>query len=140
VCFEQGVTFLRVACVLCGLRRQRKILRRELIQQHEGDGHFAVVVFWVCRRGGKEGQIRKKSVMRGKAYTTEERIQILGTVEAGGRIKAVCQENQIAEQTLRRWKRQLGRADASETLRREQQENKNRESASREAWSGRVRA
>lgn len=100
--------------------------------------------------------------MRGKAYTTEERIQILGTVEAGGRIKAVCQENQIAEQTLRRWKRQLGRADASETLRREQQEKKNRElkkilvdsllvgrvldsvyrksPAPREAWSGRVRA
>jgi|SRR5271170_3635527 len=65
--------------------------------------------------------------MKGKAYSTEERIYILETVDAGGDIKEVCQENKIAEQTLRRWKRQLGCVDASETLRREQQEHKNNE-------------
>lgn len=65
--------------------------------------------------------------MKGKAYSTEERIYILGTVDAGGDIKEVCQENQIAEQTLRRWKRQIGCVGASETLRREEQEQKNRE-------------
>jgi transposase-like protein len=65
--------------------------------------------------------------MKGKSYSTEERIYILETVDAGGDIKEVCQENKIAEQTLRRWKRQLGCADVSETLRREEQEHKNSE-------------
>lgn len=65
--------------------------------------------------------------MKGKSYSTEERIYILGAVDAGGDIKDVCQENKIAEQTLRRWKRQLGYADANETLRREEQEQKNSE-------------
>jgi transposase-like protein len=65
--------------------------------------------------------------MKGKSYSTEERIYILGAVDAGGDIKDVCQENKIAEQTLRRWKRQLGYADANETLRREKQEQKNSE-------------
>jgi transposase-like protein len=65
--------------------------------------------------------------MKGKSYSTEERIYILGAIGAGGGIKEVCQENKIAEQTLRRWKRQLGCVDANETLRREEQEQKNSE-------------
>ena len=65
--------------------------------------------------------------MKGKSYTTEERIYILEAVDAGGDIKEVCQENKIAEQTLRRWKRQLGCMAADETLRREKQEQKNSE-------------
>jgi putative transposase len=65
--------------------------------------------------------------MKGKSYSTEERIYILGAVDAGGDINEVCQQNKIAEQTLRRWKRQFGGADANETLRREEQKQKNTE-------------
>jgi transposase-like protein len=65
--------------------------------------------------------------MKGKSYSTEERIYILGALDAGGDIKEVCQENQIAEKTLLRWKRQFGCANPGDTLRREKQEQKNDE-------------
>ena len=42
-------------------------------------------------------------------------------------LKDVCRENQIAEQTIRRWKRQLGNMAVSENLRIEEQEQKNQE-------------
>ena len=77
----------------------------------------------------KPGQNLKITIqtMKGKSYTTQERIYILEAVDAGGDIKEVCQENKIAEQTLRRWKRQMGCTAAEETLRREKQEQKNSE-------------
>ncbi len=65
--------------------------------------------------------------MKGKTYNTEQRIFILGALDAGGDIKEVCQENQIAEKTLLRWKRQMGPASADETLRRAREEQRNKE-------------
>ena len=65
--------------------------------------------------------------MKGKSYSTEERIFILGVLDASGDIKGISRENQIAEQTLRRWRRQMGNQKANETLRREHQKQRNNE-------------
>ena len=47
--------------------------------------------------------------MKGKRYTTEEKIRILREADGMGRkIQDVCRERQISEQTFHRWKRELG--------------------------------
>ena len=48
--------------------------------------------------------------MKGKRYTTEEKIRILREAEVAGRtILDVCRERKISEQTFHRWKREFGR-------------------------------
>ena len=47
--------------------------------------------------------------MKGKRYTTEEKIRILREADGTGRkIQDVCRERQISEQTFHRWKREFG--------------------------------
>ncbi len=65
--------------------------------------------------------------MKGKSFSTELRHHVLKSVEAGGNIHDICRENQIAEQTLRRWLRQQGRMKVNEIQLRQEQEQKNRE-------------
>jgi transposase-like protein len=65
--------------------------------------------------------------MKGKSYSTVERVFILSALDASGDIKGVCRKNQIAEQTLRRWRRQMGDLKANETLKREHQKQRNDE-------------
>ena len=44
--------------------------------------------------------------MKGKRYTTEQKIRILREADqAGSTIVGVCQEDAISEQTFHRWKR-----------------------------------
>ena len=65
--------------------------------------------------------------MKGKSFSPDVRMHILRKVEAGADIRVVCHENHIAEQTIRRWKRQLGRLGVNETARLEEQRQKNKE-------------
>lgn len=47
--------------------------------------------------------------MKGKRYTTEQKIRILREAESSDKtIQDVCRERQISEQTFHRWKREMG--------------------------------
>jgi len=46
--------------------------------------------------------------MKGKRYTTEDKIRILREVDRGKSAGEVCREKNIAEQTFYRWKRTFG--------------------------------
>ena len=64
--------------------------------------------------------------MKGKRYTTEQKIRILREAEkAGATIIAVCQEHAICEQTFHRWKREFGmmELDQAKQLKELQKEN-----------------
>jgi len=64
--------------------------------------------------------------MKGKRYTTEQKIRILRESESSDKtIQDVCRERQISEQTFHRWKREMGmlEVDQAEQLRELQREN-----------------
>ncbi len=64
--------------------------------------------------------------MKGKRYTTEQKIRILREAEkAGAKIITVCQEHAISEQTFHRWKREFGmmELDQAKQLKELQKEN-----------------
>ena len=46
--------------------------------------------------------------MKGKRYTSEDKVRILRAVDGGKSIQAVCQEHNISEVTFHRWKKALG--------------------------------
>ena len=47
--------------------------------------------------------------MKGKRYTTEDKIRILRDADRGKNILEVCREHNISEVSFHRWKRQFGR-------------------------------
>ena len=50
--------------------------------------------------------------MKGKRYTTEDKIRILREADRGERtIQVICREANISEVTFHRWKRQFGQMD-----------------------------
>ena len=64
--------------------------------------------------------------MKGKRYTTEEKICILREADGTGRkIQDVCRERQISEQTFHRWQREFGmlEVDQAKRLKELQKEN-----------------
>ena len=64
--------------------------------------------------------------MKGKRYTTEQKIRILREADqAGSTIVGVCQEHSISEQTFHRWKREFGmmELDQAKQLKELQKEN-----------------
>lgn len=64
--------------------------------------------------------------MKGKRYTTEEKIRILREADAAGRrIPDICRERKISEQTFHRWKREFGmlEVDQAKQLKELQKEN-----------------
>ena len=64
--------------------------------------------------------------MKGKRYTTEEKIRILREADGTGRkIQDVCRERQISEQTFHRWKREFGmlEVDQAKQFKELQKEN-----------------
>jgi putative transposase len=65
--------------------------------------------------------------MKGKRYTTEDKIRILREVDGGKNVADVCQERNIAEQTFYRWKRAFGMMGISEARRLKELERENRE-------------
>ena len=63
--------------------------------------------------------------MKGKRYTTEDKIRILREVDGGKSVQEVCREKNIAEQTFYRWKRMFGMMDISEARRLKELEKEN---------------
>jgi len=64
--------------------------------------------------------------MKGKRYTTEEKIRILREADMTGRkIEDICRERKITEQTFHRWKREFGmlEVDQAKQLKELQKEN-----------------
>ena len=64
--------------------------------------------------------------MKGKRYTTEQKIRILREAESSDKtIQDVCRERQISEQTFHRWKREMGmlEVDQAKQLKELQREN-----------------
>jgi len=47
--------------------------------------------------------------MKGKKYSTEDKIRILRQADGGRSIVEVCREANISEVTFHRWKNQFGR-------------------------------
>ncbi len=64
--------------------------------------------------------------MKGKRYTTEQKIRILREAEKSDKtILDVCREHQISEQTFHRWKKEFGmmEVDQAKQLKELQKEN-----------------
>jgi putative transposase len=66
--------------------------------------------------------------MKGKRYTTEQKIRILREADRGDRsIVEVCGEENISEVTFHRWKKQFGQMDLNEARRLKELERENSE-------------
>ncbi len=66
--------------------------------------------------------------MKGKRYTTEDKIRILREADLGERtIQAICQEANISEVTFHRWKKQFGHMEVNEARRLKELERENTE-------------
>ena len=65
--------------------------------------------------------------MKGKRYTTEDKIRILREADGGKNIVEVCKEKNISEVTFHRWKKQFGQMDLSEAKRLKELEKENTE-------------
>lgn len=64
--------------------------------------------------------------MKGRRYTTEEKIRILREADQGGRsVQEVCRDRKISEQTFYRWKREFGMLEVNQAkqLKELQKEN-----------------
>ena len=65
--------------------------------------------------------------MKGKRYTTEDKIRILREADGGKKIVEVCKEKNISEVTFQRWKKQFGQMDVNEAKRLKELERENTE-------------
>ena len=65
--------------------------------------------------------------MKGKRYTTEDKIRILREASAEKTILDVCKEHNISEVTFHRWKQRFGQMDISEARRLKELERQNSE-------------
>jgi putative transposase len=65
--------------------------------------------------------------MKGKRYTTEEKIRILREEDNGKSIVDICREKNLSEVTFHRWKRQFGHMEISEARRLKELERENGE-------------
>ena len=69
----------------------------------------------------------KPDEMKGKRYTTEDKIRILRQADAGKSILDVCREHNISEVSFHRWKRQFGQMEINEARRLKDLERENTE-------------
>ena len=65
--------------------------------------------------------------MKGKRYTTEDKIRILRDADRGKNILEVCQAHHISEVSFHRWKRQFGQMDLNEARKLKELERENGE-------------
>ena len=63
--------------------------------------------------------------MKGKRYTTEEKIRILREEDTGKAIIDICREKNLSEVTFHRWKRQFGHLEVKEARRLKELEREN---------------
>ena len=55
--------------------------------------------------------------MKGKRYTTEDKIRTLREADGGKAIVDICREKNLSEVTFHRWKRQFGHLEVKEVRR-----------------------
>jgi len=65
--------------------------------------------------------------MKGKRYSTEEKVRILRDVDAGKSIVEVCREKNISDVTYHRWRKQFGHLEVNEAKRLKELEKENTE-------------
>ena len=65
--------------------------------------------------------------MKGKRYTTEDKIRILREADGGKAILEVCREHNLSEVSFHRWKRQFGQMEINEARRLKELERENSE-------------
>ena len=66
--------------------------------------------------------------MKGKRYTTEDKIRILREADRGERtIQMICQEANISAVTFHRWQQQFGQLEVNEARRLKELERENTE-------------
>ena len=66
--------------------------------------------------------------MKGKRYTTEDKIRILREADRGEKnIREICQEANVSEVTFHRWKKQFGHMEVNEAWRLKELERENTE-------------
>ena len=65
--------------------------------------------------------------MKGKRYSTEDKIRILRQVDAGLRIEEVCREHNLSQVSFYRWKKQFGQMEVNEAKRLKELERENTE-------------
>ena len=65
--------------------------------------------------------------MKGRRYTTEEKIRILRQADGGKKITDLCREHNVPEVTFHRWKKQFGQMDLNEAKRLKELERANGE-------------
>jgi len=66
--------------------------------------------------------------MKGKRYTTEDKIRILREADRGGKsIQDICREENVSEVTFHRWKKQFGHMEINEARRLKELERENSE-------------
>jgi putative transposase len=65
--------------------------------------------------------------MKGKRFTTEEKIRILRDTDQRGSITETCKEFNISDVTFHRWKRQFGQMDLNEGRRLKELQKENTE-------------
>jgi putative transposase len=65
--------------------------------------------------------------MKGKRYTTEDKIRILRQADAGQSIVEVCREHNLSQVSFHRWKKQFGQMEVNEAKRLKDLERENSE-------------
>ena len=66
--------------------------------------------------------------MKGKRYTTEDKIRILRVADGGEKtVQELCREENISEVSFQRWKKQFGQLDVNEARRLKELERENTE-------------
>ena len=65
--------------------------------------------------------------MKGKRYSTEEKVRILRDVDAGRSIVDICREKNISDVTYHRWRKQFGHMNLNEAKRLQELERENTE-------------
>jgi putative transposase len=65
--------------------------------------------------------------MKGKRYTTEDKVRILRETDSGKTIQEVCRDHNLSEVSFHRWKRQFGQMDINEARRLKELERENSE-------------
>jgi putative transposase len=63
--------------------------------------------------------------MKGKRYSTEDKIRILRQADAGQNIVEVCREHNISQVSFHRWKKQFGQMEVNEAKRLKELEREN---------------
>ena len=65
--------------------------------------------------------------MKGKRFSTEEKVRILREVDAGRSVVDICREKNISDVTFHRWRQQFGHLNLNEAKRLKELERENTE-------------